>query len=173
MVGKSTKKGKMILNKIANFIRLSAFVFMMAFWIGSILLITFLVVVGSSHPGKYQKDLCRYIGRAPSETDTVVIPANFFQRFEWDKMYVIGGDIFSDEEIENIIGMKYQKWLDEDRTLFLFVKNGKIKKEYRAWDGGKCNFVFENRPVQILCTDTLVIYPQHFKNMVKILSCIK
>lgn len=110
---------------------------------------------------RYQKDLIHYIKKCPKyETDTVfIVPANFFKRFEWDKMHVMPGlrDI---SEIEDYIGMDYKKnkVLQEDEKLFLFTKNNKIKREYRTDGPCKCSFYLMLTSFTINYSDTLVIY---------------
>ncbi len=57
--------------------------------------------------------------------------------FEWDELYVIGGESFP-IEVEEIIGVEY----DTDRVIqshehqYIFMRNGDIVKELRSSCGG-------------------------------------
>ena len=49
--------------------------------------------------------------------------------FDWDFFYIIVGPRFP-SEVEEIIGMNYDKLIDDNSSNYFFVKDNKIVKEY-------------------------------------------
>ena len=51
--------------------------------------------------------------------------------FEWDELYVIGGPRFP-IEVEEIIDSEYKKVIPDDKSQYIFMRNGDIVKELRS-----------------------------------------
>ncbi|GIV45092.1 MAG: hypothetical protein KatS3mg035_2215 [Bacteroidia bacterium] len=51
--------------------------------------------------------------------------------FQWDNLFVIVGPRFPDE-IQNIIGFKYENEVSDNEVLFIFTKNYNFIKEFKS-----------------------------------------
>jgi hypothetical protein len=66
------------------------------------------------------------------KADTIYcFPLNSLLDFEWEELYIISGPRFPDE-IEEIIGIKYNKVIPDNYRQYIYLKNGKLIKEYRT-----------------------------------------
>lgn len=59
------------------------------------------------------------------------IKLNTLTQFDWDTVYVIRGLSFP-EEVEGVIGLKYDKVIQDDHTQYIFTKDRKIVKEFTS-----------------------------------------
>lgn len=71
------------------------------------------------------KDIC-------VQADTIyAIPLNSLTDFDWEELYIMSGPRFPDE-VEEVIGVKYEKIIPDNCYRFIFLNNNKIVNEYSS-----------------------------------------
>ena len=68
---------------------------------------------------------------------------NSLTDFKWDELYIISASSFSDE-VEEIIGIKYDKMIDDGSHQYIFVRNSKIVREFSSQCGSITYYRVQN-----------------------------
>ena len=78
------------------------------------------------------------------ESDSVYyVPIDSLIDFKWDELYIIPGPSFPCE-VEEIIGVDYKKFVNDDSRLQIFLYKKKIVKEYTS----RCRGLYYERPLE-------------------------
>ena len=90
------------------------------------------------------------------ETDSIYsITFNFFEGVAWEYLYIVSGPRF-EGEVSEIIGTPYDKIVQDDSKIFIFLRDGRIVQEFSSsCRKVRLNRIFEDGSAKIQYSDII------------------